>query len=85
MGGSSGGGGWLGGASSGGFMGWLSSRFAQRDDVDAKIAALAARLTDQIEAIPVTNAQGQPDMMYLHDGVELNVQVMYEYSFIGPH
>ena len=89
MGGSSGGGGWFGGggdaASSGGFMGWLSSRFAQRDEVDAKIAALAARLTDQIEAIPVTNAQGQPDMMYLHDGVELNAQVMYEYSFIGPH
>lgn len=89
MGGSSGGGGWFGGggdaASSGGFMGWLSSRFAQRDDVDAKIAALAARLTDQIEAIPVTNAQGQPDMMYLHDGVELNAQVMCEYSFIGPH
>ena len=82
MGGSSGGGGWFDGggdtASSGGFMGWLSSRFAQRDDVDAKIAALAARLTDQIEAIPVTNAQGQPDMMYLHDGVELNAQVMYE-------
>ena len=90
MGGSAGdGGGWFGGggdaASSGGFMGWLSSRFAQRDDVDAKIAALAARLTDQIEAIPMTNAQGQPDMMYLHDGVELNAQVKCECSLIGPH
>ena len=91
MGGSSGGSDWFGGdgdgTSNGGFMGWLSSRFAQQDDVDAKIAALAARVSDQIEAIPTTNAQGQPDMMYLHDGVELNAQVNYStfHSCIGPH
>ena len=90
MGGSSGGD-WFGGGgdagSSGGFMGWLSSRFAQQDDVDAKIAALAARVTDQIEAIPTTNAQGQPDMMYLHDGVELTAQVNSStfHICIGPH
>ena len=80
MGGTSGGGGgWFGGGNdrdnSGGFMGWVSSRFAQQDDVDAKLAALAARLTDQIEAIPTTNAQGQPDLMYMHDGVELTAEV----------
>ena len=78
MGGSAGGtNGWFGGGGGGdgGFVGWLSSHFAQQDDVDAKLAALAARVTDQIEAIPTTNSQGQPDMMYMHDGVEITESV----------
>ncbi len=75
-GGSEGGGGWFGGdgkdsGAGGGLMAWLGSRFAQQDDVDAKIAAVAARLTEQIEAIPTTNNQGDTHMMYMHDGVEL--------------
>ncbi len=80
MGGGSGDSSWFGSDDSsagggGGLLAWLSSRFAQQNDVDAKIAAVAARLTEQIDAIPTTNQQGQPDMMYMHDGVELTKEV----------
>ncbi len=64
-----GGGGWFGGGGNQGkdnvgFAAWLQSQFVQPEDMDDKLAALAAKLSKEIEARVALEKEGQSSMIY---------------------